>query len=61
MALHQASRRAVIPVHLRESMSIRDVDYEITQERKEKIQWVGNIIRASAADADITMLITYVE
>ena len=61
MTFQQASERAEIPLHPRETTPISDVDCDNPAERNEQIEWVDNIILASAANAFITTLHTYVQ
>ena len=60
-ALRQASERAAIPVHLRDNMPIRDMDYDDKLEREAQIGWAENILNTSAPYADLSTLHTYVE
>ena len=57
----EGAATAIIPVHLRDSTLIRDVNYYNKQEWEEQIGKEENIIRASAADANLRMLHIYVE
>ena len=52
-APHLASKRAAIPIHLRDNMPIRDVGNNNEPEREAQVFWAENFIRASAPDAHI--------
>ena len=60
-ALRQADKRAAIPSHLRATTPIKDLDYNVPNQRLDQISWVQNIIDASSPSADIANLRIYNE